>query len=160
MIFVDPVRVWLIAMLLSKSRSGIRIHDLLTPRNILIEPISPKCTNLKNGPIWRQTSELPNKTSQKINSLEKKSYIRTKQASCAFQIWQSYNVYAYFAAAAFLAIWCAFRLCFLANFIFLKNLGSIPLTFILCLVEGFLVGLRWCFLVWLWLVWFFDFAII
>ena len=63
-------------------------------------------------------------------------------------------------AAAFLAIWVLLRLCFLANFMLRTKLGSIPLSLCFCLVEGFLVGLRWFFLVWLCAVWFLDFAIL
>ena len=73
-------------------------------------------------------------------------------------IFQQYILYA--AAFSFLANWRAFRLCFLANFMFLMKLGSIPLSFIFFFTSGFLVGLRWFFLVWLWAVWFFDFAIL
>ena len=83
----------------------------------------------------------------------------------------------YFLAALF-AIWCLFRLCFLANFMFFKNLGSQPekvefyimlITsgilsspfMLMCLLrEGFLSPLRWSFLLWLWAVWFLDLAIL
>ena len=68
------------------------------------------------------------------------------------------------AEAAFFSFWCWFRLCFLANFRFLRNLGSqpekngssstraigvvLPFMLICLLVEGFLIPPRWFFLVW------------
>ena len=58
--------------------------------------------------------------------------------------------------AAFLANWVLFKLCFLANLRFFKNLGSIPFILIFCLVLGLRVGFLWCFRFWLWLVWFLD----
>ena len=62
--------------------------------------------------------------------------------------------------AAFLANWVLFKLCFLANLRFFKNLGSIPFILIFCLVLGLRVGFLWCFRFWLWLVWFLDLAIL
>jgi len=54
-----------------------------------------------------------------------------------------------YAIAAFFSFWCLFKLCFLANFRFLKNLGSQPFMLMCLLVEGFLIPPLWFLRVWL-----------
>ena len=68
--------------------------------------------------------------------------------------YRTYSEAAYALVTGFLA------LCFLANFMFLKYLGSRPLFPTRSLGLGFLVGLRWFLRLWLWAVWFLDLAIL
>merc|ERR1719411_1083464 len=49
-----------------------------------------------------------------------------------------------------------FLLCFLANLMLRRYLGSTPFRDGYLLVLGLGIPLRCCFLVWLWLVWFLD----
>ena len=144
--------------------SGVWNHYLVAnapslPNNLFIHPDA-------QFSMWFNTSEIAPSSNKGLGTkdlFQSQAEVRTasSQMSWPHDIDQEFLIQ---AEAAFFSFWCWFRLCFLANFRFLRNLGSqpekswahqmvlkclhLPFMLMCLLVEGFLIPPRWFFLVW------------